>query len=647
MRLSRVPSGLVVPALLVGLVALLGTLQYRWLGKVSEAEREQLRQSVERRAHEFADDFDGEIGRLYTSLQNAWPAADASSASLSAAVERWQAAARFPRLLRSLSLAEQRGDRWTLRPYDLQLRAFGPATEAWPASLEKIREQLPGTNISQTIGPGGRSQVVAISVAPVVSGVPALVIPVPRGFLPPLPGAPVPPMHTVEDRFFVRWAGTYLVAELDDQYLRRHVVPSLVARHFPEEGSAAYRVGVLSDADRTVFTRGFQAGAAVDPQTADAVVPFFNLRLDILRSSLVPALGESGKTVRDEGAGKELPTARGQHLAVFVERRADESGKAGEGTRLEGRIRIMHPSWKLVVRHPAGSLDRAVSQARQRNLWVSFGILGVLAAGVVLVVNTARKASRLAAREVDFVATVSHELRTPIAVIRSAAQNLSAGVVSDPAQARRYGELIEDQGRRLTDTVEQVLEYAGLRGNARLRRREPIDLQALLEELAVGWRPLCAQAGATLDLQPCRPDLPTVTGDEALLRRALDNLVTNAVKHAADGGWVGVETALENSRGRRAVRLTVSDRGRGIAAADLPHIFEPFFRGSQAMERQVPGNGLGLSLVKRVAEAHGGSVSVRSAAAEGTRFTLRLPAGSLAGEPDEGVEPAAPLEAGE
>jgi signal transduction histidine kinase len=115
-------------------------------------------------------------------------------------------------------------------------------------------------------------------------------------------------------------------------------------------------------------------------------------------------------------------------------------------------------------------------------------------------------------------------------------------------------------------------------------------------------------------------------GDGVAIRRALHNLVMNAVKHASDGRSIRLAVGFERLHGRQSVWISVVDRGPGIEAADLAHVFEPFYRGRQAIERQVPGNGLGLSLVRRVAEAHGGSVSVKSAVGEGSTFTLHLPA---------------------
>jgi signal transduction histidine kinase len=280
--------------------------------------------------------------------------------------------------------------------------------------------------------------------------------------------------------------------------------------------------------------------------------------------------------------------------------------------------------WRLLVQHAAGSLDAAVAQARRRNLWLSFGILSVLAASVGLIVINARRSERLAAQQMDFVATVSHELRTPLAVIWSAAQNLSAGVVNDASQARRYGDLIETEGRRLTGMVEQVLEFAGLSGNRRLVRAAPVEPGAIVRDATEAAADACREQGVELEVD-IEAGLPLIEADEDAVRRALGNLVTNALKYGADGRWIGV-TARRGGPNGREVLIAVSDKGRGIEPDDLAHIFEPFFRGRYALDRQIHGNGLGLSLVGRIAEAHGGRISVRSAAGEGTTFTLHLPA---------------------
>src|SRR5262249_2712843 len=160
----------------------------------------------------------------------------------------------------------------------------------------------------------------------------------------------------------------------------------------------------------------------------------------------------------------------------------------------------------------------------------------------------------------------------------------------------------------------------------------PVEMTSLVRDVVSASAALteAEQIEVALDL----PDeLPLVLADEGAIRRALQNLLTNAVKYGADGRWIGV--SAQHASARDEVQIAVSDRGRGIDANDLAHIFEPFYRGRYAVERQIHGNGLGLSLVQRIAEAHSGRVTVRSAPGEGTTFTLHLPVA----HPDPAADP--------
>jgi two-component system phosphate regulon sensor histidine kinase PhoR len=120
-------------------------------------------------------------------------------------------------------------------------------------------------------------------------------------------------------------------------------------------------------------------------------------------------------------------------------------------------------------------------------------------------------------------------------------------------------------------------------------------------------------------------DLPPVLGDAPALRSAVQNLVANAVKYGGRDRWVGVRAQHVRERRKSEVRITVTDHGPGIPASELPHIFEPFYRGAEALEKQIHGNGLGLSLVRRIVTAHGGRVSVATKPGSGTAFTISLP----------------------
>jgi signal transduction histidine kinase len=223
----------------------------------------------------------------------------------------------------------------------------------------------------------------------------------------------------------------------------------------------------------------------------------------------------------------------------------------------------------------------------------------------------------------EFVATVSHELRTPLAVIRSAAENLADGIVDDQAQVRKYGELVRGEGRRLTDMVEQILEFSGIQSGERLLNPTPVPIASLLRGVLEGSASLAAAAGIDVE-QDLPADLPPVVGDEPALRRVFQNLLGNAIKYGAAGGWIRIDARRQGNE----VLVTVSDRGIGIDPSDHERIFDPFYRAAAVVEAQIQGAGLGLSLVKRIVEAHGGAISVRSAPGAGAAFTVRLPIAS-------------------
>ena len=289
-----------------------------------------------------------------------------------------------------------------------------------------------------------------------------------------------------------------------------------------------------------------------------------------------------------------------------------------------------------MIKHRDGSLEAAVAHVRFHNLGISLGILALLGAAMAMIMVTTQRAQRLARQQIEFVAGVTHELNTPLTAVRSAGQNLADGVVSDPAQVRRYGTLIANEGRRLSDMVAQALEFAGIQSGRRAYHLRPVEVAEIVDDALQDSRWLLQEKGIELERE-VEPDLPAVLADAAALRRAVQNLVENAVKHGGAGGWIGV-------RARRAasgqVEITVADRGPGIAAEDLPHLFEPFFRGRNAAVGNIPGSGLGLSLVRHIAESHGGRIAVDTVVGQGSAFTLRLPAASTAAVAQGVEEPA-------
>jgi signal transduction histidine kinase len=279
------------------------------------------------------------------------------------------------------------------------------------------------------------------------------------------------------------------------------------------------------------------------------------------------------------------------------------------------------------VRHPSGSVEALVGRFRARNLALSFGILGLLGASGLLVLASSRRASRLARQQMEFVAAVTHELRTPVTAIRSAGQNLSAGIVSDPERVRWYGNMIEMEGSRLSETVARVLAFARIGAGKQEYTRRPLNVADLLEKTLAGYQLVFAEKGLTVETSVDEA-LPHLSPDPDALELALRNLLDNAVKYGSDGGWVGVRASAPHDRSE--ILLTVSDRGRGVGPKDVPHLFEPFFRGEDASTGGVQGSGLGLAVVEHVARGHGGRVTVRTERGRGSDFTIHLPTSPVA-----------------
>jgi two-component system, OmpR family, sensor histidine kinase SenX3 len=281
-----------------------------------------------------------------------------------------------------------------------------------------------------------------------------------------------------------------------------------------------------------------------------------------------------------------------------------------------------HGAWQARIRHRSGSLEALVARSRRRNLAISLGVLGLLAASVLLIITAAQRQQRVARQQMEFVAAVSHELRTPLTVICSAGENLADGVVADASQVTRYGRLIQTEGLRLRDMVERVMEFAGISSGGAARAKSPVDLGAVITDAIGGVRAEAGDRDVTVAVH-ANGDLPHVIGDGNALRSAVQNVVGNAVKYSPVGATVDVTTAASDG----AVRISVIDRGLGIDASDLPHIFKPFYRGRRAVDAQVRGSGVGLSVVRNVIDAHGGSIRVDSRAGEGTTVVIELPVG--------------------
>jgi PAS domain S-box-containing protein len=239
-----------------------------------------------------------------------------------------------------------------------------------------------------------------------------------------------------------------------------------------------------------------------------------------------------------------------------------------------------------------------------------------------------------------FTSIISHELKTPVALIKGYAQTLARPDAQwDAETARQSLEIIEEEADRLEGLINNLLDASRIQASGLRLDFSYVDLANMATKVAQAYRTQSDHHVIELDFPP---DLPAIWGDEERLRQVLTNLISNSIKYSPEGGsiriggWLesitepGSHVAPDTASGGRVV-LYVADNGIGIPQAELPHIFERFYRVDSSLRRSTAGAGLGLFLCKAIVDAHNGSIWVRSESQKGTTFFVALPL-----EPSEG-----------
>jgi signal transduction histidine kinase len=564
---------------LVGLCATLGVIQYRWIGEVSRAEHERLKNSLQASLQRISEDFDAEIRSAYSALstESSSPDEDVRERELAIRYARWRNNSRYSGLVRRLAIAVRGEDSVSLQQLDLEKGIFAPAQ--WPAEWAPLRDRL----IARAFGdPSSRMESFHSSTSAELS-----LIELPQFFRRERGFGPGPDFSPNRSPAEFGWT----VIELDLDYLRASLIPELLQRHLGGGEKLDYRAEIVAtDYPSTVIYDS--APNRLSPATlhSDASIELFRAPFDRM------------SRFRQPGPGPAPPGRENAFTPDFA----------------RGR-------WLLSVRHRSGSLEELVQQTRRRNLAVTGCVLLLMLAAAGALLQFSRRAQRLADLQMEFVAGVSHELRTPLSVIRTAAHNLRVRVIGNPNQVQRYGSLIEEQSEKLTDIVDRVLLFSNAKAGRAIRAKEVVDVDFLIGEALSACAKVVNESGCSVETH-VEPGVPPVFGDPAALKHALLNLIGNASKYAAEGRWIGVTAAVSMAQKNLMVEIRVADRGPGIPRAELTHIFDPFYRGKMAVDDQIHGTGLGLSLVERIVKAHGGTVEVSSELGKGTEFVMRIPA---------------------
>ena len=557
---------------LLALCAVLGGLQYRWVGELSLAERHRLKSGLQASLNRLSRDFNSEISGACAALVplNQSILQPPPEESYTARYLQLRESSQAEPYFRAVARAVPSGNDLKLRQLDMATGLFRDAE--WPANWQPMRRRLQarwhqeGREPIKGPSPGGEDL--------------GMLLDIPRFVQVSAGTSAIPPVWR---------AAEWLIFELQPAHLRENVLPELLRRHLGVEGSKEFQVELVTKTSppQIIFSSDGVEVASIG-KTADASVNVLDLQYErILR--------------------------RGLRNITISRTSAPEWGR-----------------WTLSARHHAGSLEAVVDRARWRNLSVTGGILLLMLATVFALIRYTQRAQKLAELQMDFVAGVSHELRTPLTVIHTAAYNLRGRISQDPVRVAKYGALIQQESERLRELVERVLRFAGAQAGQVIQQRDAVSLEAILDDSLAASASVLESAHCSVE-RKTEPNLPLVMADAVALKHAFINLLSNAAKYGCEGNnWIGISAITKGGEDRSIVEVRIADHGPGIPPEEQAQIFEPFFRGRRAVLAQTHGTGLGLSLVKGIVEAHEGTIEVESEPGKGTVFTVRIPAAPMA-----------------
>ncbi len=592
---NRLSTWIVIPSAII--VAALALLQYRWSTRISEATSVRLADSLQMSMINWQKDFFRYFSEIGLALRID-PLEDAPG-DLNQYARRfseWQAVAKYPRLVSNVYLLKSDAG---ARPPALRLNTENGRFEAaeWPARFEPMRGDLTRASAEFVRGSASPEPHELFDMAGwrFDAEAPALVHPFVLGAGPRTGSAPG------KEKEINLQSVTWIAIELNQDEIQSRILSDLSRNYFQGTDGLDYLIAVVSGSKPVHVLYSSDRGFG-DPLPADAdgVIDLFG------RTDAPVHVFHAPST--DKGPD---PYVRISWFPFLREADSDLD-------------------WRMVVRHRRGGpLGAFVGEMRRRDLAIGFGVLLVLVINMAMLIVTSHRAQRLAQMQMDFVTAVSHELRTPLTVILSGADNICNGVVESGRQMKQYGAVIGSQARQLFALVEQILLFAATRQGGGLHYSlRPVEVRAAIDAALASTAELIAADRFTVECEVAE-QLPPIAGDAAAVSQCLQNLITNAVKYGNgrpdSERWIGIRARVHNGGATQEVEISVSDRGIGISEADLPHIFEPFYRSPSVKAAQIHGTGLGLPLSRSIAEAMKGRLEVSSSSGRGSTFTLYVP----------------------
>ena len=313
------------------------------------------------------------------------------------------------------------------------------------------------------------------------------------------------------------------------------------------------------------------------------------------------------------------------HAVMMIHPKMDSAplvaspGWDGGEPEVERNMDGAFPGLALAIKMQGTTLQAISDRFIRSSFLILGGLSLVLAFGLWLTYHNVSKEIALARLKSDFVSNVSHELRTPLALIRLYAETLEMGRLKTPEKFQEYYQIIRKESERLTTLINNILDFSRIEAGRKEYDFRETDMRELVANTLESYRYQIEQHGFTLE-EKIDP-VPPIRVDREAMARSVVNLVNNALKYSQDRKYIGVSLYRENG----SVKLEVVDHGIGIPQKEQEKIFEKFYRVGDPLVHNTKGSGLGLSLVRHIAHAHGGEVSVDSTPGQGSKFTLSLP----------------------
>jgi signal transduction histidine kinase len=279
------------------------------------------------------------------------------------------------------------------------------------------------------------------------------------------------------------------------------------------------------------------------------------------------------------------------------------------------------PTWRVAFFDRNGkTIDDIVAAEKRFYIILFIGTVILMVVGIGITVRTAAHEIQMAQMKSEFVSNVTHELKTPLTLIRMFSETLESGLVTEEQKRKEFSGIIRRESERLSHLIDNILDFSKMEAGKKEYQFEEVDIVELTRQTLESYSYQIEQQGFHLDISiPAYPLF--IYADRNAIQQCILNLISNTLKYYEGEKYLGV-VLLKNEH---KVTLSVTDHGMGIAKEDLPKIFEQLFRSSQHKNKAIRGTGLGLTLTKKIIDAHNGTMSVRSQLHEGSTFTITLP----------------------